>query len=349
MKIFADRHHDGLAHSLRLLAKRLNAEIYFPIGEEWFTEGYWHIARPYNDNPATIKQYLSLDQRYKPADGTPPLNTIKATNPLYYEVEDLAHGDTVKAITFEQFLAMDIDIIIASVPDHWGAYTALRNEHKPKAKVVCQLGNIFWENEALIQIGAVENLLASVKPFPVPSSINAAFYHQEMPIVPYKPPRLERKISSFVNCLPDAETFFEYKNVLSNFEMKAYGASCPDGWVNGIQSQYKAMQASDWGYHVKPNGDGFGHVWYSWFMIGRPIITRFRDYRDKLGGELFVNKITGIDLDMHSQEENAQLIRDLTNPEVFPILCEKARRRFFEVVDYDREQKEIENFFGRLR
>jgi len=42
--IFSDRHHDGLAYSLRLLAKRLNADIYFPIGLTWWQKGFWDVV-----------------------------------------------------------------------------------------------------------------------------------------------------------------------------------------------------------------------------------------------------------------------------------------------------------------
>ena len=349
MILFADRHHDGLAFSLRLLAKRLNAEIYFPIDEEWFNKGYWWIAKPYDDNPATIKQYLSLDQRYRPADGTPPLNTIKQTNPTHYEIEDLAHGDTIKAITFEQFMAMDIDVIIASIPAHWTAYTEMRNRHKPRAKVVCQLGNIYWEKENILKESVVKNLLASVEPFDVPNDMHAVFYHQEMPILPYERPYMEKEIKSFVNCLPRPELFAEYKKALWEYKLTAYGASCPDGWVNGIYQQFTSMQNSDWGYHVKPHGDGMGHVWHAWFMLGRPVITNLSDYKDKLGGKLFEHGITGIDLERGTVEENCKLIRWFSDPARLTWLSRNAYNSFREVVDYDEEQRKIENFIENLR
>lgn len=348
MRIFCDRHHDGLAFSLRLLAKRLGAEIYFPIGEEWYEKGFWHIAKPYNDNPGTIKQYLSLDQRYKPADGTPPLNTLSSVSATHFEVEDLAHGDIVKTMSFGQFLNTDFDVIIGSIPAHWKAYTELRDKYKPKAKVVAQLGNIYWENEPMLKDGTVKNLLASVKQFDTPG-VNSVFYHQEMPIVEYVILPFANKITSFVNCLPLPDLFMQYKQELHGFNMKAYGASCPDGWVNGYQNIYKSMQESDMGYHVKPHGDGMGHVWHSWFMIGRPVITNFSDYADKLGGQLFEHGVTGIDLERGTVEENCRLIRYCMGENILMKMSENARKRFMEVVNYDKEEEEIRKFLERLQ
>lgn len=349
IKIFSDRHHDGLAYSLRLLAKRLDADIYFPIGEEWFTKGFWKIAEPYQNNPDTIKQYLALDHRYIPKDGTPSLNIIKNQYPTYYEIEDLAHGDILKAITFEQFLEMDIDVIIASIPAHWIAYTKLRNQYKPKAKVICQMGNMFNEVYELLVSNVIRNLMASTIPFNTPSMTNTIFYHQEIPIIDYTPPKRKKRIYSFVNILPKPGLFQEYKQRLSpEFEMKAYGASCPDGWVNGIFKQYETMQQADFGYHVKPMGDGFGWVWHSWFMVGRPVITNFSDYKDKLGGLLFEHLVTGIDLDCGTIEENSRIIKKYSDPQLLEMMCQTARERFDEVVNYEQEFFKIKKFFENL-
>ena len=73
MKIFADLHHSSLFTSFKLLFEnRLGHRMYRPIGLEWFTEGFWKIAEPYNNNIGTVKQFLEPGNT--PTDGTPPLN-----------------------------------------------------------------------------------------------------------------------------------------------------------------------------------------------------------------------------------------------------------------------------------
>lgn len=335
MIIFSDRHHDGLAFSLRLLAKRLGAEIYFPIGEEWFTKGYWDIAKPYQNDLNTVAQYLRIKPEHR-------------MNTSWYDVLDTYHEDEYRCITFQQFLDMDIDVIIASVPDHWVTYTKLRDTYKPKAKVICQSGNIGWEDERYIREGVVKNLLASTREFLVSHAIHKVFYHQEQPVVPYEGIGKTGKISSYIHLLPAKEQYEEYKKSLPEFVWSAYGASSPDGWQPTLSLLYASMQQNDYIYHVKPGGDGYGWNWHSAFMLGRPVITNFSDYIDKLGASLFQHGITGIDLERGSVQENCEIIRRLHDEDRVQEMGIYARKRWEEVVNYDEEEKKLKKFFDEL-
>lgn len=351
MKILADRHHDGLLYSLHLLfEKRLGHTLYVPIGEEWYSNGYWDVAVPYENNPATIAQYLSLNQDFRPVDGTPQLNKITGEQPTHYEVKELAHGFTIKAITFQQFLDLDIDIIIASIPDHWRTYTKLRDVYKSKARVICQMGNMFNEIQGAIRDGIVRNLLASTSNFPISSHINAVFYHQEIDtkVFTSSPISTSNKVTSIVNLLPARDLYNVYKNALPDYTFKAYGSSCPDGFMNTIQEIANTMRESSWAYHVKPQGDGFGHIWYDWGFVGRPYITNYSDYRDKLGGELFEDGVTGIDLERGTVNENVERIRKLSEPATLYQMGAKLAERTREIVDYEREGQEIGIFIDNL-
>ena len=116
-QIFSDTHHHaGLNYSMRLLAKRIGAEYFTPTGMEWASEGWWQIHKPYNYNEGTAKQFLQIKPEYALHESL-PLNRIVAHTSHYYEYADLYHGDTQKSITLEQFKAMDIDVIIASIPE----------------------------------------------------------------------------------------------------------------------------------------------------------------------------------------------------------------------------------------
>src|SRR3990167_11563745 len=115
MKVFADEHHQDLAYSLHLLFEhRLGYELYKPIGLEWFEQGYWDIAKPYGNNPGTINQYLEKRTQQFYPDGCPH-----------------------RLMTLEEFQETDIDIVLASIPDHFETYTRLIKDHKPNAKLVC--------------------------------------------------------------------------------------------------------------------------------------------------------------------------------------------------------------------
>jgi hypothetical protein len=70
-RIFCDYHHSGLLRSLIMLFEdRFGFDIYRPVSLDWYNEGFWRIW-PSVD---TANQYLSLDQEYRPVDGTPQLN-----------------------------------------------------------------------------------------------------------------------------------------------------------------------------------------------------------------------------------------------------------------------------------
>lgn len=316
---------------------------------EWFENGYWDIAKPYQNSPDTIKQYLDIRPDYYPVDGTTPLNKVTTEHATHFEIEELAHNYTQKALTFQQFLDTDIDIIIASIPDHWHTYTKLRDKYKPTAKVICQMGNMFNEVHDALK-GTIKNFMSSTIEFSVPKSVNAVFYHQEINTDIFKPSYDAQmtKVTSFVNLLPKPEIYHTYRQALSTYEFRAYGASCPDGFIHNIKDVAKIMQQSAYGFHIKPMGDGFGHVWFGWALCSRPLITNFSDYRDKLGGEVFEHKKTGIDLEQGTVKENIELIKKFSEPERWHKLSEAMQKKTAQFVNYDNEADKIKRFLANL-
>lgn len=351
MNVFADLHHSGLYASLHyLFENRLGFELFRPIGTRWFDEGYWKIAQPYNNNPATIEQYLGIRQDFLPPDGTPALNTIKEQKDGVYYIHDGAHNYYQKAITFEKFLEMDIDVVIASIPAHVEAYKKLIEKHKPKAKLIYQMGNIGWHEH--VPFNEVKNIMASVKEFSVPSDVNAVFYRQEFDTEVFKPSPLTTKwITSFVNCLPDPERFNRLREMLPDWEFRAFGISCPDGIWTNIEDIALYMKTSMWGYHYKPGGDGYGHVIHNWMAVGRPVLVNLRDYKDKLAGELLEDGVTCFDI---SDMDAAEIAYRLEQPNHINIpeydqMVENVKQRFAQVVDFKRDAEKVKEFIGRLR
>jgi len=350
VNFFCDRHHSGLAYSLRLtLEKRLGHKIFFPIGMDWFPD-WWDIAKPYNQSEATAKQYLQITPYFTPVDGTVPLNTIKGIKSTHYEVDDLAHGDTFKSITFQQFLDMDIDVIIASIPDHYITYTKLRDKYKPKAKVVCQAGNMFDEVPRLFKEGIIKNFLASTIEVPVPNGVNVVFYHQEIPMCEFTEPKGNR-ISSLVHLLPQPEVFNYYKSAIPEAIFKAFGAGCPDGYVSSQKGVCDTIRSSSLIFHHKPYADGFGHVVHSAVMLGRPLIINYEEYKTRLAGKILIKDQNCISLDSGEsrQEIVAKIKKLITDKNLLLEYCKKSYNLFREVVNYEKEAEQITDFLNNLK
>ncbi len=336
MNILADYHHQGLWHSLEsLFEKRLGGQLYRPVGMEWFPQ-YWRIAAPYGDDPRTATQYLSLK-------GNMPLG-------------DYYFYDGGKGLTFEQFKALEIDLLIASIPEHLPVYTQLIKEYQPKAKLIFQIGNEFPD----IDFSLAKNILSSTQPFPVPAGINAVFYHQEFELYIYHPSdqKPDRFVRSFVHCLSqgdgqgnlfrsDWKDFVDLEDQLPEYKFEAYGAACRDGCIHEQEKIAEMMRESKYGFNLKTGGDGFGHTIHAWFAVGRPVIVRRHQYENKLAGQLMVDGATCIDLDKGNPEENVKRLRSIS-PEQYAKLCQNAYDRFKQIVDFDKEEIEIRKFIERL-
>ena len=142
MKILADAHNLGLFRSLQLLfEKRLGYELYRPIGLDYFTSGYFKLAEPYGNNPATIAQFLEVNSATP--DGSMRLNDAKSVSEGVYEFDDKSNNCTNKGITLEQFKKEKFDIIIASIPQHIEPFKELIQKYQPDAKFIFQMGNIY--------------------------------------------------------------------------------------------------------------------------------------------------------------------------------------------------------------
>lgn len=327
MLVFSDLHHKGLAESLQLLfEKRLGHQLFFPYGLDWFPK-YWKIGDPYGETAInTAKQFLTGEL---PSDGT---GVVTIPNKM----------------TFYEFINTDIDVLIASIPEHIEPYKELIKLYHPKAKLIFQIGNS-WSMDY-----DVKNVLASIHPMTVPEGINAVFYHQEFELPGYKAPEKSNKITSFVNCLghdqlfqQDWKEFLTLEHYLKGFECRSYGASCRDG---NMQSDIigDMMSDSHFSVHLKQSGDGYGHVAHGWGAVGRPVIFRGDQYKGKLAGKLFKHLETGFDLDKMSCVDVAHEIRTMS-PGSHRQMCESMYKTFKQEVDFDKEEQSIQEFMGRLQ
>lgn len=341
MNVFVDLHHGDLFYSLhRLFVERLGFNLYRPIGLDWFNQGFWKIAEPYGNARDTINQYLDINERgYIPYKN---LNGQHYIEDQIYHVYDPGHAYYQKAITLDRFKSMKFDIIIPSISSHEPSYTQLRNRFQPQAKVIAHLGNAGQRTN-------IPNVIYSI-PYSVPASQNAVFVHQELDpnIYFYEEPNLEtRNIYSLVNCLPFPHLYNQYRQLMPDFNWKAYGAGSPEGPVDGSRGVAKKIREANIGWQLKPLG-GAGHTAMGWLYSGRPVVTNMSENR-KSGGEalsLFEPGVTCLDIEAHSPQENCRLIRDIWENQLE--WGQRARRRFTDIINYNREEQEVRKFLGRL-
>lgn len=342
MRVLADFHHSSLLRSLVLLFEnRLGMELFRPIGMEWFEKGYWAI----NEQADTAKQYLDLDQAYKPGDGTPPLNhTIAGNNSEgSYLVLDPGGLSAHKAVTFDYFVNNRFDYLIASIPAHIEPFQQLIKKYQPWAKLIIQMGNN-WQ----IQNYQGHNVLASIAPQPAPG-VNAMFYHQEFDLKVFHRSTIAptKKIYSYLNIIQNSgigwNDYQQLKRLLDGdgFDFKAYGGQCPDGNKTGPMELARSMREAQFIFHIKPGGDGFGHIIHNAYAVGRPLITRPSHYKGQLAEQLLVPG-TFIDLDRYGPGEIRNIILQLTDDVVaLRKMSDLAAGRFREVVDYKKEAEQI--------
>lgn len=321
-----------------LFEDRLGWELFRPIEKDWFAEGWWQVAAPYSHAEGTINQYL--DVQNKSWGGFPNLNQDWKKDDGIYHVWDSENHIFHKAISLNTFKEMQFDLIIATHPLH-GLWDGLL-KYQPKAKFIMQLGN---EN----QTTDAKNVMSSVWSFRPDAGQNVLYYHQEFPMdhLGWVEPINQKNITSMVHLLPQPDVYHQYKSLLGEFVFRAYGMGCPDGIPSTKEDLGRIMKESAFGWHIKP-ADGYGHLIHQWYACGRPLITKGSYYAGKTGGLLLTDQETCIDLDRHSVKENCDLIRFWSKPENHIRMCQNARKRFEEVVNFDAEAERFKTWISLI-
>jgi len=348
MKIFTDFHHSGLLNSLILLfEKRLGHEVYRPIGTEWNKEGYWKVF----DHPATVEQYLGIGGNTP--DGSAKLNEVKSMQNSIYLCTDITSKKTNKAITYEGFMSMDFDIVIASIPQHIEPFKRLCEAHPSKPRLIFQIGNA-WSVEA----NTAPNVMASaIIPY-APPGINFISYHQEFDtekvFYPVIDPICPKKISSFVNCFckdqlfeEDWKLFQKIEKLMPDWDFKCYGGQGRDGWANGEKEVASFMRRSGFIWHTKRGGDGYGHIVHNTGAVARPIIVKKEYYKGKMGEKLMIDMETCIAVDNLNPQEIVKKIMNYAGSK-YGVMCNKAYANFKKVVNFDDEEVEMRQFIENL-
>jgi hypothetical protein len=326
VRALIDRHQADLFYALQVTFEdRLGIEVYTPISYEWFDEGYWQFGHQHFGRDLA-NQYLGIDAKYTPADD-------------YWQTFDPAHPErAIRCVTLAQFRALgEFSHIVASVQDNQHGFARLAAE--VGAKYVYQIGNTRQEADWSL------NPLALVSS-EVPITGRGVRMHQPMASCfrYHDPAEANGVISSFVNLMPrltDWPLWLGYGRYLPEWETKVYGIDGPDGNLHPVEAIADTMAVSAFGLHLKPTGDGFGHVLHNWAAVGRPLIGRASYYRGQLGERFWQDGVTCIDLDQRSPDENAALIRAVwADKERYRAMCEAIRHEF-ETIDWDAEAEAV--------
>ena len=332
MRVLLDRHQADLFYAMQLLFDRLGLEVYTPIGYEWFDAGYWQFGHQHLGR-ALADQYLAMDAKYEPLNIGPNLSGYRTFDP--------AHPDRpIRCVTLDQFRALGgWSHVMATVQDNQAGFHRLAAE--VGARYVYQIGNTRqecdWGLDPLALVSSEVPITGRGVRMHQPFDHDTTFRYRD-------PAEAEPVIASFVNLMPrlvDWPLWLGYQTYLPDFGTRLYGIDCPDGNLHPVGAIADEMARSAFGLHLKPTGDGFGHVIHGWAAVGRPLIGRASYYRGQLAERFWQDTVTAIDLDQRSPQENADLIREVwTDKARYRAMC-KAIRAEFDRIDWNEEAREI--------
>jgi len=163
------------------------------------------------------------------------------------------------------------------------------------------------------------------------------------------PPQERHVVRSFVNCMPEIcvdhpelGTALETMRMQPDFRFSIHGISGPQGNIKPISDTAELMRCSGWGWHDKPQGDGFGHVIHYWAAIGRQLIGHGSFYNGKNASVFWRDLETCIDFDKHPIEEAIALIREISaDPPRHEAMCRAIRRVFDETTDWAGDAEKV--------
>lgn len=327
MRALVDRHQADLFYAMQILLEdKLGIEVYAPVGHDWFDEGYWRFGHQHLGR-ALADQFLGLDAKYE-ARGA------------YWATYDPAHpGRELRCVTLSEFRAMGgWTHVVATVQDNQQGFKRLADE--VGAKYVYQIGNTRqecdWSLDPLTIVSSEVPISGRGVRIHQPFDHDTTFRFRD-------PAEAEPVISSFVNLMPRLDEWPACADLLARlpFASAIYGIDGTDGNLHPVDEIAERMARSAFALHVKPTGDGFGHVLHNWAAVGRPLIGRGRYYAGQLGERFWRDGVTAVDIDLRPPDETAALIREVwADRPRYAAMC-RAIRAEFDLIDWDAEARAV--------
>jgi len=322
--------------------------LFRPIGLDWFTKGFWKIAEPYGNPPDTIDQYLGVPDKEwhsRILDPVQQYGEVEFIDGIYYIPLKIGSGEyTQKAITFDTFLKMDFDLIVATYLRHDEPYAKLVQEYMPKATYIRHIG------DTGVLPTHTRNVLAAIKT-PMPDT-NCLTYHPEHHVdYSYSAPVNHNVVKSFlthIRFMPDYRYFLIYEKALPDFTFKMHGIDERDSVIQSCLMP-QAIKDSAFVWHVKHTGCG-GFIPRQALACGRPCIVK-KHYCDEwytLEGDLYEDSVNCIDLDLGTPNQNIEKIRFFSEPDRHREMCRNTAEKFRKDVDFDKEAQKIKEWINNL-
>lgn len=354
MNILCDFHHSDLWWSSHLIFEvGLGHKLFRPRGMEWFERGYY-----YNVAPDVARQYLIHsffgieDARFYPDVHLPLLEGVDARTMRMStdHISGCKHYPLMRTITLEEFADAEIDVIMTTLSNNQEPWARLRKDLKPKAKLLREEGNV--NGWATLHPDYPNVMTSDFKTFQKCSASNKVLYHQKIDterVFHYREPSHFDRITCFMpgfRGVPELVKFAESHD-FGGMEFYDYGHLSKRGFLAPKAKFAEEVARAAFIWHVKPGGDGFGHVIHSSLAMGRPIITVAEDYYESQVWPLLLDGKTCI-LIGKDPVENSKKIQSFQNPEQIVLMSRAARDRFAGVVDYKWESDMIRRFLERL-
>lgn len=354
VNILCDFHHSDLWWSNYLTFEvALGHKLYCPRGMGWFEKGYYQQRHPDVAKQFLVHAMFTLEEAQakfpRISLKKPPGNTFQYRASMDTIVGG-RHFPLLRTLSFEEFASTKIDVIMATTADMLKPWAALRRDLKPAAKLVREEGNV---NGWSVSHPDYKNVITS--DFPTYQKIeapNKLLYHQRFDtenVFKFRSPAYSDRISCFMpgfRSHPDLVKFTEAHD-FGRMEFVDYGHHSKHGFLSPKEKYIEAMYRTAFVWHVKPGGDGFGHVLHNSLAMGRPIITIPDDYYNSLAWPLLLDGKTCI-LIGKNPSENSRKIKEFSNPKTITEMSEAAAERFRKVVDYQWETEQIKAFLWRL-
>lgn len=346
MNIFVDNHHAELTYSLELLlSKRLGHTVFYPVGMDWYEKGYWHVY-PHRD---TARQYLGDQRLDTTVHGKERVFTGRGWEPVDKGLEysfDITKEVHERGIRFDRFLEKPVDVLIASIPQHVGPFNEIIRKYKPKAKGIFQMGNMYSD----FRFDGVRNVLNSTNRR-VPFYIHSVRYSQEFDLARfyYSPPPCGKKIVNLSHYTTQNEYYQQTKKAVPDYAFESYGAGNETGNIARIADVAAKIREADFVWHLKSSGDGYGHVVHNAAACGRPVIISKKVYRHLRFGCFIEDGRTCVCVDGLSPGELAKKILHYGEPGRLRSMGERIYQRFRELVDFEKDAKNVQQFLEKLR
>ena len=352
MRILADFHHSDLWWSHHLIfEKALGHELFRPRGMDWFDHGYYRHATRDVASQFLEGSLFPLEEvvKYPSCRRKIPAGTPAGTMASMDTLNGCLDYPLIRTLTLDEFRDAKIDVIMPTVSENQEPWIRLKRELAPTAKLVREEGNVQgWANLHREYPNVLTSDLTTFRKAQAP---NKLLYHQrfDLGIFSWTEPAEFDKITSFMPGFRGTHSLvgFAEQHDFGKMQFIDYGHQSRLGFLPTKERYAAEMRKTAFVWHVKPGGDGFGHVLHNSMAMGRPIITMERDYADSLARPLLEDRKTCI-LIGGDPAENSEKIASLSDPETIKAMSHEAAVRFRDVVDYDLEADQVDAFLERL-